>query len=193
MRIVALLLAAGSGSRFGGDKLLAALPGGVPVGVQSLRNLRMAIADVVVVTRPEDSVLRDLLQAEGARIEICPRAHEGMGASLAHGIRASIDAEAWIVALGDMPRIGVATIRAVAAALQAGAIVAAPVYRAERGHPVGFAGALRDALANLTGDAGARDIVRAERARMTLIDCDDPGVLADVDTPADLMRINHER
>ena len=193
LRTVGVLLAAGSGSRFGGDKLLAALPDGVAVGVQSLRNLRVAIADVVVVTRPEDDALRALLQAEGARIDVCPDAREGMGASLAHGIRASIDADAWVVALGDMPSIRVATIRAVAAAVAAGAIIAAPVYRGERGHPVGFAGALRDALAALSGDAGARDILRAERSRMTLIDCDDPGVLADVDTHADLVRISHER
>ena len=193
LRAVGILLAAGSGSRFGGDKLLAALPDGVPVGVQSLRNLRTAIADVIVVTRPQDDALRALLRDEGARIEICPRAHEGMGVSLAHGIRAAIDADAWIVALGDMPRIGTAAIRAVAAALQAGAIIAAPVYRGERGHPVGFAGALRDALRALSGDAGARDILRAERARMTLIDCDDPGVLADVDTRDDLTRISHDR
>ena len=55
MRTVGILLAAGSGSRFGGDKLLAALPDGVAVGLQSLRNLRAAIADVIVVTRPEDA------------------------------------------------------------------------------------------------------------------------------------------
>src|SRR5262245_47741741 len=153
MRLVGILLAAGSGTRFGGDKLLAALPGGMPVGVQSLRNLRAAIADVIVVTRPEDAVLRALLEAEQVRIEICPRAREGMGASLAHGIRASFDADGWIVALGDMPRIQVATIRAVARALADGALIVAPTYNGTRGHPVGFAGALRDALAGLSGDA----------------------------------------
>jgi molybdenum cofactor cytidylyltransferase len=192
MNITGVLLAAGSGTRFGGDKLLAALPGGVPVGVQSLRNLRAAVADVIVVTRPGDAALRAVLREEGARIEICRRAHEGMGASLAHGIRASFDADAWIVALGDMPRIRVATIQAVASALAAGAIIVAPAYRGTRGHPVGFAGALRDALAALSGDAGAREVLRAERGRLQLVDCDDPGVLADVDTPADLARIGRD-
>ena len=192
MRIVGILLAAGSGSRFGGDKLLAALPGGVPVGVKSLRNLRAALADVIVVTRPEDATLRSVLQKEDARIEICPRAHEGMGASLAHGIRASFAADAWIVALGDMPRIRVATIQAVASALAGGAIIAAPTYRGARGHPVGFSGVLRDALAALSGDAGARDVLRAERDRVQRIACDDAGVLADVDTPADLAQIDRD-
>ena len=189
MRLVAILLAAGSGSRFGGGKLLAQLDDGVPVGVRSLRTLRAAIAEVIVVTRPEDAGLRALLRDENVRIEACPRAAEGMGASLAHGVRASFDADGWIVALGDMPRIRVATIRAVAAALASGAVIAAPVYHGARGHPVGFGSALRDALAGLAGDAGARDILRAERDRVTLIDCDDAGILADIDTPADLDRI----
>ena len=192
LKIIGILLAAGSGSRFGGGKLLAPLADGVLVGVQSLRTLRAGIADVVVVTRPEDDALRTALRDEGARIEICPRAAEGMGASLAYGIRASFDADAWVVALGDMPRIQAATIRAVAAALEDGAVIAAPTYRGERGHPVGFAGVLREALARLSGDAGAREILRAERDRVTLIDCSDEGILADVDTPADLERIRHD-
>jgi len=189
VRIVAILLAAGQGSRFGGDKLLAKLADGTPVGVQSVRNLREALAEIVAVTRPEDAEIRALLHAEGIRVEVCPRAHEGMGASLAHGVLATYDADAWVIALGDMPRIRPTTIRQIAAALTAGAAIVAPVYRGTRGHPVGFSGAQREALAALSGDAGARDILRAERDRITLLDCDDPGVLADIDTPADLARI----
>ena len=47
----------------------------------------------------------------------CPRAQEGMGASLACGVMASPDASGWIVALADMPWIRPATIQSVAAAL----------------------------------------------------------------------------
>ena len=189
MKIVGILLAAGSGSRFGGGKLLAPLREGVPVGLQSLRTLRTAIDEVIVVTRPEDEALRSVLIDEGARIEICPQAAEGMGASLAHAVRASPDADGWVVALGDMPRIEESTIRVVAAALAGGALIAAPTYRGARGHPVGFAGALREALVQLSGDAGARDILRTDPRRVTLIECNDAGILADVDTRADLERV----
>ncbi|HEY8554487.1 MAG TPA: NTP transferase domain-containing protein, partial [Burkholderiales bacterium] len=95
----------------------------------------------------------------------------------------------WIVALADMPLVRPATIRAVADAIAAGAALAAPRYRGERGHPVGFAAAYGPRLAALSGDAGAREIVRAERERLRLIDCDDPGVLADIDTALDLERL----
>jgi len=110
-----------------------------------------------------------------------------MGVSLAAGVRATpIDAAGWVVALGDMPWIAPDTVRRVARAIRDGAPVAAPRYRGSRGHPVGFAAGLRADLLRLQGDRGARDILGRESARLVQIDCDDPGVLKDVDTPADL-------
>ncbi|HEX5612696.1 MAG TPA: NTP transferase domain-containing protein, partial [Burkholderiales bacterium] len=52
MKIVGLLLAAGSASRFGSDKLLHRLPHGVPIAVQAARHLRKELASVVAVVRP---------------------------------------------------------------------------------------------------------------------------------------------
>jgi molybdenum cofactor cytidylyltransferase len=189
MRIVGILLAAGQGSRFGGDKLLAKLPDGTAIGVRAARNLRAALDEVIAVVRPEDAALRALLAQEGCRVEPCATAWQGMGASLAHGVQASRDAGGWIVALADMPLIAPATIRAVAAALAAGAPIALPFYRGERGHPVGFAAAYGERLAALAGDAGAREILRAERGRIHRIECDDPGTQADVDTQEQYQRL----
>jgi molybdenum cofactor cytidylyltransferase len=183
------LLAAGQGTRFGGDKLLASLPDATPVGVTSARNLAAALTDVIAVVRPEDVRLAGLLRAAGIAVEPCPSAWQGMGSSLAHAVRARADAQGWIVALADMPKVRPETIRAVAGALQRGAPLAAPVYRGERGHPVGFAAAYGPRLASLSGDAGAREILRAERERIVLIECDDPGVVADIDTVLDLERL----
>jgi len=189
MRVVGILLAAGQGSRFGGDKLLAALADGTPIGVCSARNLRAAIDDVIAVTKPGDDRLAALLKACGVAVETCPRAHEGMGASLAHAVRARGDADGWIVALADMPRIRPDTIRTIAAAVARGGGIVAPTYRGERGHPVGFTGRFGPALMALGGDAGARDILRAHRDSIELIAVDDPGILADVDTRDALDRL----
>ena len=193
MRIVGILLAAGKGTRFGGDKLLARLGDGSALGARSARNLRQALGEVVAVVRPEDHVLQALLAQEGCRVEPCATAWQGMGASLAHGVRATQGADGWVVALADMPAIAPATIRAVAAVLAAGAPVAAPFYRGNRGHPVGFAAAYEGRLAALAGDAGARDILREDVGRMHKIECDDPGVLADVDTQEQFARLTRNR
>jgi molybdenum cofactor cytidylyltransferase len=192
MRIVGVLLAAGSGTRFGGRKLLAPLPaaGGVaatvPLGVCAFRNLREALPDAIAVVRPGDDLLAGLLGAEGARVVLCARADEGMGASLACGVAAAADADGWVVALADMPWIRPATIAAVAAALARGSDIVAPMWNNERGHPVGFARRHYAALAALSGDEGARTIIAAHRSTLNLLEAGDAGVVRDVDTPADL-------
>ncbi len=188
--VVGILLAAGRGSRFGGDKLLARMNAGdlagEPVGVAALRHLRLAVNDVIAVVRPDDHALALELGANGARIVRCPQADDGMGASLACGVRASANAQGWIVALADMPWIRPQTIARVASALGHGAAVAAPHHRGERGHPVGFSRACHAALAALTGDEGAKAVVAAHADDLVRIDTDDDGVLRDVDTPDDL-------
>jgi molybdenum cofactor cytidylyltransferase len=111
-----------------------------------------------------------------------------MGTSLACGVAAAADADAWVVALADMPWIDPATIVKVADALRAGANITAPALRGRRGHPVGFSRLHHAALAALTGDLGARGVVEANTANIVQIDSDDAGILADVDRPQDLRR-----
>lgn len=192
-RIVGVLLAAGRGVRFGGAKLLAPLPrtshgvaAGTALGAASARHLVAALGDVVVVVRPGDSMLEHALAPSGARVVVCERADEGMGVSLACGVAAARDADGWIVALGDMPWIAPATILAVADALREGASIAAPVYRGQRGHPVGFAATHGPALVALRGDEGARAILREHGEEVRSIVVDDAGVLGDVDRREDL-------
>ncbi len=185
-RIVGLLLAAGQGRRFGGDKLLQPLADGTPVAVAAARALKAACADSIAVLRPEQDALAALLEAEGLRVVRCAAARSGMGYSLAAGVAASRDARGWLVALADMPCIRVATLQAVAELIGGGAALAAPSYAGRRGHPVGFAARWRDALLALEGDEGARAILEQSRFLLHVLETDDPGVLQDVDSPADL-------
>lgn len=184
--IISVLLAAGSSRRFGSDKLTQALPNGESLAVQSCRNLMTGVDKVIAVVRPGAESLAAKLQAEGAEIVICADADQGMGASLACGVIASADADAWLIALADMPWIAPATITRLADALRAGAIIAAPGWQGQRGHPVGFSKALGAELAGLHGDFGAKAVIQTHLQQLRLIDCGDPGVLRDVDTPDDL-------
>ncbi|HSB48577.1 MAG TPA: nucleotidyltransferase family protein [Burkholderiales bacterium] len=186
--IAAILLAAGSGTRFGGEKLLHPLEDGVAIAAHAARNLLAATSDVIAVVRWGDFPLYDMLEQEGCQVTMFQGAERGMGASLAHGVAQARGADGWIVALADMPRIAPATIRSVIGALQQGALIAAPVYKGERGHPVGFGAALRDELLKLDGDVGARAVMERRRDSVQLIECDDPGILFDVDRKSDLAR-----
>jgi molybdenum cofactor cytidylyltransferase len=189
--IVGVLLAAGSASRFGGGKLMAPMQDGTPVGVASLRRLAAHVDAVVAVVRSvdADSELAHCLGDAGARVTVCPQAAEGMGRSLAWGVRAAPLAAGWIIMLADMPWIDATTIARVVAAVRDGAIIAAPRFRGERAHPVGFASLCYAELATLRGDEGARRVVAAHADRLTVIDVDDPGSVRDIDTPADLQSV----
>lgn len=184
--IVGLLLAAGSSRRFGSDKLMQPLPEGDRVAVRACRNLLAGVDRVVAVVRPNSHELRERLCIEGAEVAICHEAAQGLGVSLAAGVRASFDAGGWLVALADMPWISPVTIRAAASAIRQGALLAAPSLDGRRGHPVGFAASYREQLITLTGDVGAKAIIAANADQLRLIECDDPGILMDIDEPGDL-------
>lgn len=183
--IVGVLLAAGRGMRFGGNKLLAALPDGTPIAVAAARHLRASLPNSLVVVREDDDPLRQHLSAEGLRIVVNPYADGGMSTSIACGVAAA-EADGWVVALADMPTIQPKTIQIVTDALTAGALLAAPAYRGQRGHPIGFARRFRTALTSLCGDQGGRDILIQHTDELYLIEVDDPGVLHDIDRVADL-------
>ena len=186
--IQGILLAAGSGSRFGGGKLLHCLPDGTPIGIASLRNLRASLPEVLAVVRSGDDALRRLLEAEGIAVLICTDAHLGMARSLVCGIDASRNADGWVIALGDMPFLLPQTIKTIAGHIAQTGRIAIPAYRGERGHPVGFGRRYLDELLKLQGDEGARSVIARQPRDLEIVDCDDRGILRDVDTPADLER-----
>ena len=182
--IVGILLAAGRSARFGREKLLVALADGTPMAVAALANLSAVVDSVVAIVRPGDETVAAALARQGARITECPRAAEGMGESLAWGVRAAPAALGWVVALADMPWVSRATIGRVVGALRGGESIAAPTWQRRRGHPVGFAADHYGELISLSGDEGAKALL--ERHAISLLPTEDPGILSDVDTPSDL-------
>ena len=185
---VGVLLAAGASARFGADKLLHRLDDGKTVAVTAAGHLLKTLPFSIAVVRPGDEVLAALLRDAGLHIVACPLAVRGMGHSLACGVAASPEADAWVIALADMPYISPDSLHRIVAGLHTGAAMVAPYYAGHRGHPVAFDHSFHDGLLNLEGDAGARRLVERHSDKLYRIDVDDPGILQDIDTPADLHR-----
>lgn len=182
--IKSILLAAGRSTRFGTEKLLHPLTDGRGVAVTACANLRAAGLDVLAVVRPQAVELTRLLTLAGAEVIACDSS--GMGESIARGVSQAGGACGYVIALADMPWIRAETICAVVEALNRGAPVAAPVFGGHRGHPVGFAGSWRERLLGLQNDRGARDLLAKSR-EINFLACNDPGVLADIDLPEDIL------
>jgi molybdenum cofactor cytidylyltransferase len=186
-----VLLAAGYSTRFGSNKLLQPLPAGspdagVPIALAAARHLIAALPDCVAVVRPRAQRLGKILRDAGCNTVVCKNAAEGMGVSLAAGVRAAADADGWVIALADMPFVRPETIAKIVKAMEQGAQIAAPAIGGKRGHPVGFSRAFFEALSSLRDDAGAREVLKQYPDRIVLCEVDDPGVLQDIDQPSDL-------
>lgn len=192
MATTGILLAAGRGKRFDpsgrSNKLLQPLPAGEfagqPVVAASARAMLAALNRVVAVVRPGDDAVAALLGGLGCEVRVCPDADTGMAASLTQAVDFTRGADGWLVALGDMPYVLPATLRRLDAAIAGGADIAVPVYRGARGNPVAFSRFHLPLLLALSGDQGARAILKSHPVRA--VDVDDAGILRDVDTPDDL-------
>lgn len=197
-KICAVLLAAGASRRMGENKLLTTWRDDAPLIHGAARALALAkergtIAEVIAVIGRDAEKMREVLRGFDFRIAENPDYREGMSSSLRAGVaRIPADADAALIALGDMPLITADDIAAVAAAFSPdGGDIVIPVFNGKRGNPVLLGRTHFPALAELRGDRGARELFpeHPERVREAAAG---PGVLADVDTPEALAQIAAE-
>ena len=170
---VVLILAAGRSTRF-------IASGG------TLNKLQTPLCGLTVL----DHVIR-AAQASGLPWHVVTKADgEGMGDSIAAGVRATPDAGGWLILPGDLPLISAMSLRSVAEGLGS-ALVVVPTWNGQKGHPVAFGAECFNELAQLSGERGAARIVEAHRAnnQVLRVAVADRGTVLDVDTVDDLQYV----
>ena len=192
-RATAIVLAAGAGSRFGGAKLIAPLDGR-PVLQYVLDALAGAgVRDVIVVTRPDLDPLDAAIAWRAERRVPNPRPEDGLASSIQVGLGAvPVESGGALVLPGDQPRVRSVVIRRVVDAWKAGAgpIVAARYSRDGAPNPVLLDRTAWPLAFKLTGDRGMGPIIHARPGLVSWIDV--AGDNPDIDTPADLARLEEE-
>lgn len=193
--VCALVLAAGRGSRFGGDKLLA-LHRGQPV----LHHVMAAAAGasnagwltrIIAVVPAEQAVLSGIVTESSGQLVIQPDPHAAMASSLRLGLDAAAGADAALILLGDQPLVSPETIGLLVAAhrVTPDAIIR-PRYDAnpdQPGHPVIVPARWWPLLRGDEGEQGFGQLLMTEA--VPSIDLPVPGHNPDIDTPADLERL----
>ena len=185
---VGILLAAGQSTRFGSNKLLHPLTGNRPMLLVSAEKLAKVLPDSVVVINEQLLPLSAQLEQLGLRVVLNEQAEQGMGSSIACGVGASRDASGWLILLADMPYLETETIALLADKLARGAGIIAPVYKKQRGHPVGFKQCYMNELLALDKDTGARQVIQNHESQLELLVVDDAGVIMDVDQASDVLQ-----
>jgi len=185
-----IVLAAGRGSRYAGSRhKLAETLGPHTVLSHTLRNGLASGLPMVVVTTPAFVDEAALLVAKRDIVVLGPIggvAPGGMGDSIAAGVAARSTSSGWLVLPADMPLVRPETLRQIAAAVLQHPVAYAQ-HGGQRGHPVGFGAELFSELLRITGEQGARKLLARFPAQA--VELDDPGVLLDIDTEADLQRL----
>ena len=191
-----LVLAAGRSTRMRGrDKLMEEVAGR-PLLVERVATAHTTGAPVLVTLPPraEAPARWQALEGAGARLVEVADAASGMAASLSAGLAAlPADCPGLLVLLADMPEITSADIADVLAGFDGAAILRGTSAEGVPGHPVLFPAGDFPALARLTGDAGARDLLRREGARVRLVPLPARHALTDLDTPEDWAAWRAER
>lgn len=193
MTIGVVLLAAGRSQRFGSDKRYARLNNAgkedTSVLFSTLQQVRNSTLPCFVVLRPGDQALAEQLDAMNIDWGICPDAHQGMGHSLAFGIKATQHWQGWLIALADMPWVQAETYLKIAETVNGTNIVRPWSEKArQHGHPVAFSKPYAYALMACTGDSGARHLLTSGK-EITELTLADPGIVLDIDQPDDIHRV----
>ena len=183
--IAAVVLAAGSGSRFGASAKQLAELDGIPLLEHALRAVEAvaSIDRIVVVLGARAEQIRAGVGFGAAEVVVCADWADGQAASLRCGVEAVAEADAAVLTLGDMPRITPDVIEAFAglAAVYGRNVRARAVYDGKPGHPVVLGSAYFARIAALRGDIGAREVLKEIGAHP--IECSHLCSSADVDTP----------
>ncbi|MFB6132292.1 MAG: nucleotidyltransferase family protein [Halanaeroarchaeum sp.] len=186
--IVGILLAAGDSSRFGdSNKLLGEVNGRAMVTASATTLCEAQVDTAIAVVSPEAERVRDAVP-NGVGIVETDASRSVLSTSVSTGVRAARKrgGDAVLFALGDMPWVERDSVEALVAAYRAGfGSALAAACDGERGNPVIFGARHFDRLSSLSGDVGGRAIL-GDVSDGALIETNDPGVIRDIDTPADL-------
>ena len=193
--VCAIVLAAGAGSRFGGDKLLAPYEGR-PLIEATLANLSDAPVDETLVVVGEDAMrLREVCEPYGVRIVENQEWALGQSTSVRAGLAAcGADMQAAVVLLADQPLVGPGAVKRLVEAFERRAKVAVATYGGKPRNPVLFSREVWPLLLQeLSGDEGARRFLRGHPELVEYVACDGVGDPADVDTREDLRHLEGMR
>ena len=188
VKLALIMLAAGNSRRFGSNKLIYEVDG-VPMYLQTLRQIQKAalkIPDsrIILVTQMQQSEIIDAAKEIGAEALINPQPERGISSSMQIGLESAKDADACLFTVSDQPWLTAETIIALYDAFQSENKGMACTIRGEKtGNPCIFSKKYYRELMEITGDKGGKQIIKRYPEDVTYLKISDERELQDVDVP----------
>lgn len=196
-RSFAIVPAAGHSRRMGRPKLLLPWDGSTVIETVIRAWRASRVAAVIVVARRDDVELLDRCHAAGAEV-VAPGVPP---AEMKDSVRLGLDyvgqryrpreCDVWLLAPADMPRLSAPAINGLLDAHDpTDASILVPLAGGRRGHPVLFPWPVAADVANLPADSGVNSLLTRHSVRE--VPACHPGLVDDLDTPADYVRLQGE-
>ena len=187
--IWAVILAAGKSSRMGTSKALLEVGGSTFLDL-IIRSIRVAEIDraVVAISNDDNKIINNISLSDVGVVYNAVYSNMGAIGSIRSAINSTVNhnVEFLMVWPVDHPRIRQETVKAIVyAALYFRRAVTVPVFNGRRGHPVVFSAETFGDLLSPGADGGARAVLQQAPDRVYQVAVDDPGVVANIDTPSD--------
>jgi len=189
---IPIVLAAGKGERFEGLKQLTEVDGEpvLQLVLQSISKIDWGLSPLLVLGHEKERI-KNAVDTCGFKVIENDDWQQGLSTSLKSGINAAPrNASGYLFFLGDMPLISSDIIKVVLNRADSGSSIVAPSYQGKRGFPVYLSRQWEEnLLTEISGDKGAREIIRKNPDQLTLINTENRGVIMDLDEKSDLGEI----
>ena len=185
--VAAMVLAAGRSSRMGKFKPLLPIKEHTLIE-QVIKNIRAAsIERILVVVGHQAETLIPILERNEVSWAANPDYIQEMFSSIKVGVD-HLDGRlrAFFLVPGDMPFVRPQTFQTLLAAFDPEKMdMLRPRYGDKRGHPVLISASRIPSIAGYGGSGGLRAVVKKQNWRTVDLDCNDPGILVDLDNLVD--------
>jgi molybdenum cofactor cytidylyltransferase len=192
-KIAIVLEAAGDAKRYGSNKLLVPLSDGRPM----IRNTMDDVLTLDVYKRVLVTQYEEIVEMAADDFDSVINNHPELGISLSMqlGIEAAGDADAYMFCVCDQPDLTASTMNKLinaylAASENSDVVIASISWQGQMSNPKIFSSVYREELMSLSGDIGGRQIIKDHMDNLILVEADSEYEVADIDTPADLKKLN---
>lgn len=192
MQVSAILLAAGNGTRFGGNKLLESYEGKALYEHTLQKVLASSFGQVILVT--QYSEIANRVKGTPVELVVNPNPKQGISSSIQLGLKRCRPCEGLMFFVCDQPHLRQETICGMLAAFSKDpSKIVSATYGERRGNPVIFPYSLYHELMGLRGDHGGSILLQNHREEVRLYTVSHLDELMDIDHREELTRLCYDK